>query len=333
MYELLGISVILAALLLLNAGASVATALLWRLLMPMVAGLSARMRSDLLFTLRLAAPAFSLVVVFLFVIPAYLDYEPRTTTEIVSKKLAALALASLASIAFALWRTIRSWRATATLRRQWLQKAERIHLPDIDVPAFRISHRFPIIAIVGTLRPRLFIADNVLSSLNHDEVAAAIAHERGHLAARDNLKRTLLRLCGDTLFLAPFGRTVERMWAENIESAADEFAARQSAATALNLASALVTIAKMVPVGARADVPLGAYLVGVEETQGIKSRIRRLIEMSSNGSLRRVSSPPSHLLPVASFTVFAVVAAIAASNSRVLMGVHEIVELAVNLLC
>jgi Zn-dependent protease with chaperone function len=333
MYEFLGISVILAALLLLNAGASTATALIWRLVMPMVSALSARTRSDLLFTLRLAAPAFSLVVVFLFVIPAYLDYEPRTTTEIVSKKLAALALVSLASIAFALWRTIRSWRATAKLRRQWLQKAEQIQMPDIDVPAFRISHHFPIIAIVGTLRPRLFIADNVLSSLNRDEIAAAIAHERAHLAARDNLKRTLLRLCSDSLFLVPFGRAVERMWAENIESAADEFAARQSAATALNLASALVTIAKMVPVGARADVPLGAYLVGAEETQGIRSRIRRLIEMSSNRSLRGISNSPSHLLPVASFTVFAVIAAIAASNPKVLIGVHGILEFAVSLLC
>jgi Zn-dependent protease with chaperone function len=333
MYEFLGISIILAALLLLNTGASAMTSVIWRLIAPMVASLSARTRSDLLFTLRLAAPAFSIVVVFLFVIPAYLDYEPRNTTETVSKKLAAMALVSLASIAFALWRTIRSWRATATLRREWLRNAERIQIPDIGVPAFRISHRFPIIAIVGTLRPRLFIADNVLSSLSEDEFAAAIAHERAHLAARDNLKRTLLRLCGDSLFLVPLGRTVERMWAENIESAADEFAARQSPATALNLASALVTIAKMVPVGARADVPIGAYLVGAEGTQGIRSRIRRLIELSANGSLRRMSNSPSHLLPVVSFTVFAVVAAIAASNPRILIGVHEILEFAVNLLC
>ena len=333
MYESLGISVILAALLLLNAGASGVTALIWRLITQMVTSFSARTRSDLLLTLRLAAPAFSIVVVVLFIVPAYLDYEPRNTAEIVSKKLAALALVSLASIGFALWRTIRSWRATAKLRRQWLQKAERIHMPGIDVPAFRISHHFPIIAIVGTLRPRLFIADNVLSSLNQDEIAAAIAHERAHLAARDNLKRTLLRLCSDSLFLVPFGRTVECMWAESIESAADEFAARQSPATALNLASALVTIAKMVPAGARADVPLGAYLVGAAETQGVRSRIRRLIEMSSNGSLRRMSNSPSHLLPVVSFAVFACVAAIAASNPKVLIGVHEILEFAVKLLC
>ena len=333
MYALLGISVIFAALMLLNAGASLVTALVWRVIAPAVASCSARTRSDLLFTLRLAAPAFAVVAVFLFVIPSYLDYEPRATTEVVSKKLAALALLSMASIAFALWRTIRSWRATTRLRKQWLSQSEPTQVPGIDVPAFRIPHHFPIIAIVGTVRPKLFIADNVLSSLSEDEMAAAIAHECGHLAARDNLKRTLLRLTRDTLLLIPFGRTVDRVWAENAESAADEFAARQSPATALNLASALVTIAKMVPAGSRADVPLGAYLVGAEETQGVKSRIRRLVEMASNSSLTRNSSSLSHLLPFGSLIAFAVMAAIFASNAKILLGVHAILEFAVGLLC
>jgi Zn-dependent protease with chaperone function len=333
MYELLGVSVILAALMLLNAGASLVTALLWRLTAPLVASCSARTRSDLLFTLRMTAPAFALLAVLLLVIPSYLDYEPREAPEVVSKKLAALALLSLASIAFALWRTARSASATAALRKQWMSKAEQIHLPGIPVPAFRIPHHFPIVAIVGTLRSRLFVADNVLSSLSEDEMAAAIAHECGHLIARDNLKRTLLRLSRDSLLLVPFGRTVERMWAEAAEAAADEFAAQQSAATALNLASALVTIAKMVPAGARADVPLGTYLVGAEETQGVKSRIRRLIEMSSNSSVKPQRSSLSHLLPVLSFITFAVIAAIFASDAKVLLGVHAILELAVNFLC
>jgi Zn-dependent protease with chaperone function len=333
MYELLGISVILAALMLLNAGASLVTASLWRLMAPVVASCSARTRSDLLFTMRLAAPAFATVAVFLFVIPSYLDYEPRATTEVVSKKLAALALLSLASIGFSLWRTVRSARATAALCKQWLSKSDQISVPGIDIPTFRIPHHFPIIAIVGTFRPKLFIADNVLSSLSKDEMAAAIAHECGHLAARDNLKRTLLRLCRDSLLLVPFGRTVERLWAENAESAADEFAARQSAATALNLASALVTIAKMVPAGARADVPLGAYLVGAEETQGVKSRIRRLIEIASHNSLKRKSGSLTQFLPVVSLITFAVIAAMCASNAKILLGVHSILEFAVALLC
>jgi Zn-dependent protease with chaperone function len=333
MYELLGICVVLAALMLLNAAASLAAAFSWQLIAPLTRSFSARTRSDLLFTLRLTAPVSAAVVVAVFLIPSYLDYEPRATAEVVSLKLAALALLSAASVAFALWRTIRSWLATAALRKQWLASAQRIHVPGINAPAFRISHRFPVIAIVGTLRPQLFIAGDVLSALTTDEMAAAIAHECGHLAARDNLKRTLLRICRDSLFLVPFGRAVERVWADAAESAADEFAAHQSPAVALNLASALVRIAKMVPAGARADVPLGAYLVGAEETQGVKSRIRRLIEISSSNSrIGQTNNPLMRLLPFTSCVAIAAGATVIAANAKVLMGVHVILERAVSLL-
>ena len=114
-------------------------------------------------------------------------------------------------------------------------------------------------------------------------MTAAIAHEGGHLSAHDNFKRSLLRACRDVLMIVPCGRSLDRAWAEAAECAADEHAAQQSAETALNLASALVKIAKMVPVGARAAVPMAAFLVGVEETRGVKARVRRLLEIASNG--------------------------------------------------
>jgi len=332
MYELLGICLFLAALILLNACASLAAAVIWRLAAPLVGSFSARARADLLFMLRLAAPALAAITVVAFLIPAYLSYEPRATSERVSMKLASLAFLSAASVAFAVWRTIRSWRATAGLLKQWLATAAPIQLPGINIPAFRIAHSFPIIAVVGTFRPQLFIADNVLTALNADELAAAISHECGHLTARDNLKRTLLCICRDSLLLVPFGRAVDAAWAENTESAADEFAARQSPAMALNLASALVQIAKMVPVGVRAEVPLGAYLVGAEQTQGVKSRIRRLIEISSDRSAVTDSDRLVRLLPAAAFLALALGAAIAATNTKVLLGVHSIVEQAVHVL-
>src|SRR5437868_2736242 len=332
MYELLGICVMLAALALLNACASLGVAVVWRLLAPLVDSFSARTRADLLFMLRIAAPVLAAVAVALFLIPSYIGYEPRVTSEVVSKKLAALATLSVASVAFAVWRSIRSWLATIRLTKKWLSRSERINLAGIDIPAFRITHTFPIIAIVGTFHPRLFIAREVLVSLNDEELAAAIAHECGHLSARDNLKRTLLGICRDTLLLVPFGRALDRAWADSAESAADEFAAQQNPATALNLASALVAIAKMVPAGARADVPLGAYLVGAE-TEGVKGRIKRLIEISSDGIHQRTSNALVRSLTIICLSGFAVLAGMMASSERVLIGVHALVERAVNLLC
>lgn len=332
MYEILGICLFLVALILVNACASVAAAIVWRLCAPLVKSRSAHARADLLFTSRIAAPVLATIAVAALVIPSYLSYEPRVTPETVSKKLAVLAFLSAASVAFAAWRMVRSWRATSVLRREWLAISQPIQLPGIDVPAFRIPHSFPIIAIVGTLRPKLFIADEVLNALNADELAAAIAHECGHLAARDNLKRTLLQICRDSLFLIPLGRVVDRVWAESAESAADEFAARQSPAMALNLASALVRIAKMVPVGARAHVPLGAYLVGAEETQGVKSRIKRLLEISLNRSAISESSWLVRTLPAIAFLALTFASALAATNPKILFSVHALVEHAVSLL-
>jgi len=332
MYELLGISVMLAALALLNAFASLGIAIVWRLSTPLVESFSARTRADLLFILRITAPVLAAITVAFFLIPSYIGYEPRVTPEIVSKKLAALAMLSLAGVGFAVWRGTRSWFATIRLTKKWLSRSEQIDLAGIDIPTFRIDHSFPIIAIVGTFRPQLFIAREVLLSLNEEELAAAIAHECGHLYARDNLKRTLLGICRNTLLLVPFGRAVDRAWAESAESAADEFAAQQSRATALNLASALVTIAKMVPSGARAEVPLGAYLVGAE-TQGVKGRIKRLLEISSHGIHKRTNNPLVRSLPIICLSGFAVLSVVTASNAKVLIGVHAIVERAVNLLC
>src|SRR5438105_5106341 len=146
MYELLGICVMLAALALLNACASLAVAIVWRLLAPLVVSFSARTRAGLLFMLRIAAPVWAAIAIALFLIPSYIGYEPRVTPEVVSRKLAALATLSVAGVAFALWRGIRSWFATIQLTKRWLSTSERIDVPGIDIPAFRIIHAFPIIA-------------------------------------------------------------------------------------------------------------------------------------------------------------------------------------------
>src|SRR5919202_1119057 len=109
---------------------------------------------------------------------------------------------------------------------------------------------------VGTLRPRLFIAQQLFAALTEAELRAALAHECGHLATRDNLKRAVLRACRDVLTIVPAGRTLDRAWDESTEAAADEHAARDGgAAAALDLAAALVKIARLAPPGMRPTLP------------------------------------------------------------------------------
>ena len=332
MYELLGICLVSASLLTINALAAAAIAACAPLLRRPLQNRSARTRAEILFALRIGPMVLAFISVGLFLVPSYLGYEPYATSEIVSKKLAALAILSAIGVALALSRALRSWFATRSLLREWLSSAVQIRLKGTSIPTFRIANSFPIIAVVGTFRPRLFVAEHVLETLSPEELTAAIAHEGGHLCAHDNLKRSLLRACGDVL-IVPCGRSVERAWAEAVECAADEHAVQQSAETALNLASALVKIAKMVPVGARAAVPLAAFLVGVEETRGVKARVRRLLEIASNGYLRRVpGSAITRILPAAALCGLLLLAFVAATNPSVLLTVHNVIEQAVKLL-
>jgi Zn-dependent protease with chaperone function len=279
MYELLGISLVLATLLTVNAVSSVAAAGLWRLLEKPTRRCSANTRAKVLFAMRVAPPSVALICVAAFLIPSYLAYEPYSTGEFVSNKLGALALVSAVGIALAFWRGFHSWRATRFLSARWLRIATPITLSQTKIPTFRLPHSFPIIAVVGTLRPRLFIAERVLDSLSQEELMAAIAHECGHLAARDNLKRVLMRACRDSLTMVPCGRAIDRAWAENAESAADEHAALRGPAQALNLASALIGIARMVPTGARPAMPSGAFILG-DQTNGVMGRVNRLLALA-----------------------------------------------------
>ena len=333
MYELLGICLVLAALLTINALASLLAAGCWRLLEWPLRNRPARTRAEILFALRVSPPALALISVGLFLIPSYIGYEPYSTSEVVSTKLAMLAMVSAVGVAFALWRGFRSWFATRSLLREWLATAEKIRLEGISTPTFRIRHPFPIIAVVGTIKPRLFVAEHVLQTLSEEEMKAAIAHECGHLAARDNLKRSLLRACRDALMFVPYGRSVDRAWAETAESAADEYAAQQSAGTALNLASALIEIARMIPAGARPTMPVGAFLLG-DETNGVQARVSRLINLATTrpeDRNSRFSLLASRLATVVWVALPAIIAVVLV-NSNALASLHAAMEHVVKLL-
>jgi Zn-dependent protease with chaperone function len=154
-------------------------------------------------------------------------------------------------------------------------------------------------------------------------LAAVLAHEEGHLAARDNLKGLLLRCCPDPLALLPLGDRLCRAWAEAAEAAADEHAARAGSPRALALAGALVKVARMAPPGRRASLPATAFHDGA----GIARRVKRLLDRTEKED---VASPRS---PYAlSAWAFAPVLALTATSPLVLRAVHALTEAALRLL-
>lgn len=332
MYELLGISLALSGLLTFNAVASLLAAALWRAVHARAAAWSAVTRSQVLFALRVFPGVTAIICVATLLIPAYIAHEPRNMTEELSFKLVLLAGFSAAGLLLAAWRGAAAWMATRSLIRNWLQNSEPINLPQATVPAYLLRHQFPVIAVVGTFRPRLFIASHLLNSLNSEELAAAIAHECGHLAARDNLKRALLRACRDALTIVPCGRLLDREWVAASEAAADEFAARNGSDAALDLASALVKIARLVPPGAYPVMPASALLIG-EEVGGIANRVKLLAQLATDK--RQNNDELSSAIPASlwvSIGALVATALLIASNSQSLIAIHRMIEAAVSTL-
>lgn len=328
MYEFLGLCLALAALLACNSLASLGTSLLWRGVAARVDQWPAAVRARLLFTLRVMPALLAVLVVLLVLAPAYTTHEPRHSVEPVSLKLAALALLSAAGLLLACWRGMAAWLATRRLLRDWLQQAEPLEGSIHGVKAYRLAHPFPVLALVGVWKPRLFIADKLIETLSPAELQAALAHEAGHLAARDNGKRALLRACRDVLTLVPCGRALDRAWHDAAEEAADEFAAHthKGQSSALDLASALVKIARLAKPETRPDMLVSVSFIGYEA--GILARrVTRLTHLAEAGTANaeRLSIGMA-TLQWSSLVALACLALGAASDPAILAAAHGALE-------
>ncbi|MDQ6785590.1 MAG: M48 family metalloprotease [Acidobacteriota bacterium] len=330
MYFLLGTALIFALLLVSNVAASVSATVLWRAVARRAENWTAQSRARFIFSLRVLPFVAALVFVLVFLVPAYLLFEPHSSGEIVSFKLAFLSIISAAGVGIAFCRIFRTWRATRRLASDWMRHAEAIRISGVSIPVYRIRHSFPVVAVVGAIRPRMFVAEQIFASLDEREFQAAIAHEAGHLAARDNLKRTLMRGCRDLLVL-PFGNSLDRAWTENAESSADEYAARMGGnLTALNLAAALIKIARIVPEGAKPTMPAGAFLIEAQ-TAEIAARVQRLLQIAESENILEIPRGFKYPYRLYSGVVLTVILLIA-TNQEFLQKIHIALEKIVRVL-
>jgi Zn-dependent protease with chaperone function len=326
MYLLLGICLIFAFLLTLNLFVSVSASVVWRFVSGRAKDLSSRKQEQIIFGLRVFPVGAAVVFVLAFLLPAYLLYEPKASGEGISFKLALIALASLLGIGIALFRVFRTWLATRRLTANWLMHSEPVIVDEVDVPVYRIQHPFPVIAVVGMLRPRLFVASQIFDSLSPDEFRAAIAHEYGHLAAHDNFKRAFLRVCRDVLVF-PLGRGLDKAWADNTEAAADEYAAMIGGKSmALDLAEALIKIARIVPANVRPAMPAGSFMFDAHDGE-LNGRVRRLLNLSEGniGEKKSAASESKRSFWLYSGLLLSAIVLLA-SNKSFLLAIHNVSE-------
>lgn len=222
------------------------------------------------FLLRALPGASALLVSLGLALPSFLRHEPLDTRAWPGLTALLLGLAALLLLRDALKRGLPSWWATRRLRHEWGQHSAPLPLEGAPVASFALHHPFPVVAVVGVLRPRLFLATQVLDVLTPGEVRAVLAHEAGHLTAHHNLKRLLL------LFLPTWGWRRSAAWLEEQWEAAAEAEADQSAGphSALDLASALLKVARLTPAGGALGLPVAALHAG----EAIATRVQALLD-------------------------------------------------------
>jgi len=225
-------------------------------------------RAALLFRLRMAPAALGIAVAFGISLPVYLAYEPRESEEGLAATLVVMGAGGLALFAAGAWRAMRAWHSTRLVRRDWESRGRRLEGFDSALPVFAIDEPFPTVAVVGVTKPALFVAERVLDECTVDEVRAMLRHEAAHVTVRDNLKRFLIRACPDVL---RSGGALDRAWASAAEEAADAAAVAEHPAAAVELAEALIRVARLA--APRAPELASAFYLG----GSIESRIRRLV--------------------------------------------------------
>jgi hypothetical protein len=307
---------------LLAAGVSVAAFFAVALLLSLPAALAARrVRDDeplkaarLLFWLRLLPTLGALAIAATVALPSFLRFEPRDAEERPGLTFVLLASAGALALLSGAWRVARDFQATRRLRRAWMRTGRPLQLEGSPAPAVGMAHPFPVVCVVGVLRPRVFVADTVLRALSPGELRALLAHERAHLVSRDNLRRLLLRASAP-LPWPSLARGLERRWQDVSEEAADV-----RADAGLDLASALVATARLAPPGSRLELGAAAFHRG----GAVARRVRRLCADSLP------VAPPDGTWVPALLSALAL-AALATAGPRLLLPAYNLLEALVQL--
>ncbi len=231
------------------------------------------------FGMRMLPGVLGSLIALAVVLPTFLAYEPRDTQESVPATVIGLAVLGGALLARGAWRAAQAWKATRGVVRDWRRRGRRLETFDTPLPVFAIEETFPTVAVVGVARPALFIAERVLRECPSDEVRAMLHHECAHVTKRDNLKRFLIRACPDFV-----GADLDRAWARAAEEAADAAVVAGDPGFAVELAQALIHVARLAPAPQAPALASAFYLGG-----SIESRVRRLVQpVPARESIRTV---------------------------------------------
>jgi hypothetical protein len=208
------------------------------------AGGLGRRTPEQLLALRLAPVIVALVFTLAVFLPVHWLYEPPDADERFGLVVRVLALATAALLARSGWRALRALRESARFGARAAGSAVGSLGPAL------VSTGLHGITLAGVFRTRILIGAAARVRLTAGELEAAIAHERAHQHAHDNLKRFVMFCAPDLFGMTPAARRLEAAWRAAAECRADSRATEGDERRALDLAGALVKVARAIPAGA-----------------------------------------------------------------------------------
>lgn len=254
-------------------------------------------------------------------VPAWWRHEPENTGETVSLLLFAVAVISLLPALQGAQRAARMFVKTRTRLRAWRGRGRSAALmPHWPFEVVEVKSDDLALCVGGYLRPTIYASAEVMKSLDPAELDAALAHEVSHASQKDPLRLLWMGSCPD--FLQWFGLDApwRRAFASACEFAADERAAGGNEEVALDLASALVKVARIRTPGALTGD--AALEVAVSSASSSPVDLRARVEALA--APRSVpSSVPAWLQPGAALALLVVVAALGALGSEHAHGLTE----------
>lgn len=277
-----------------------------------------------LFALRVLPCAFALLVTTALALPSFLLLEPGNTTEVISLRLVVLALMGAAFFLLAVVRLIGVVGATRKATRRWMASASRLNLPGLAATVYLVDGETGLFAVTGIFRTRIFVGREIFQALSQDEFIAAVQHERAHVQAFDNVRQLIMKITRPLLFDG-LEKRIERLWTISAELAADH-AALRSGVSALDLASALVRVARLAHSQTTPAAQLAAsHLIPQDSHGAIALRVSRLSARIQNDE----TGPAPINVPLWPATILALVLAYAFFLRSLLPAAHKAIEIIV----
>jgi Zn-dependent protease with chaperone function len=202
-------------------------------------------RTDAIVFIRSVPVGLAAAATALVFLPAWWLHEPQGSGETASAFLLALALLAALPLLRGFHRGVLMFVRTRDRLLIWRDRGR--NAPRVQAPfeVVEVKSEDLALCVGGYLRPTIYASTDVMRSLEPEEFEAALAHEMSHARTRDPLRLLWLASCPDFLQLLRLDRPWRRAFSSACEFAADAGASCGNPGVALDLASALLKVARL----------------------------------------------------------------------------------------